>query len=194
MATKRVFAAAKIFLPTAVSLALSTVGCQPTSGGVAPGSERASAPESVPALLRELPARFETLHGPGELERWASQAERVPGVTRVERMGATSARVVFAPPLPARKVARWLGLGRAFVVSDGQAGWHLVGNLRRAPGGRGLHHVQSSVPVFGRWQVDARVAGRPEGPLPNALANGSPAYPLRDYDAQVTSINIVSTD
>ena len=145
--------------------------------------------------MQALPARFESLRGAAELEGWATRAEHVPGVTRVERRGALGCSVFLDPPRSARKVAHWLGLRQPFVVSDDAVGrsWHLVGNPQRGPGGRGVRHVQATVPVFGDWRVDVRVTGRPAGDLPNAITNGAPAYSLREYDAEVTTINIDST-
>ncbi len=44
--------------------------------------------------------------------------------------------------------------------------------------------------TFGNWTVRPRLAGRPDGGLPNLVAGASPAYDIADHSAQVVGIDI----
>jgi hypothetical protein len=127
-----------------------------------------------------------------------------PGVQRVLRPGTIrlggrlltspvpDAVITLDPPEDARWLAQAWRLEHGVIVSGdaGQTTWHLAEVTGDLGGSAGARRLAVSQPTAGRWDLRARLLGRPTGPLPSAVAGASPAYELSTVGGAVAEVEV----
>jgi hypothetical protein len=97
----------------------------------------------------------------------------------------------FARPISTQEFCQAMGWSRPYAVSPDvhQETW----SIRLWKEDLADFHeprIVTDFPRLGKWLVDVRLQGRPEGQLPNLSSGASPAYDLWRYKAEVASVRV----
>jgi hypothetical protein len=152
------------------------------------------APPHPPAdVLTSLRPALIAIETGAQLEAWVETSLRsATGVGDVAfDAPAERVTVTLAPPVPVRELIADWQVARPYAVSGDvhQRSWSVFAwtDDLEDPYNR---RIATVLPRFGRWQVQAQLAGRPAGPMPAVVSGASSAYDLRDSAEPIMSVTI----
>jgi len=155
------------------------------------GGAVARADPAVDSFLAGIPA---ALAGATSADQVLAALAGAPAEVAVSESAGQGDAFTVHLQFPVRS-ASWLAsawrLDGAYAVSTDvhQLSWHVVLFTQELPDPGGARIAVGPI-AFGRWTVDPRLQGRPDGALPDVVAGASPAYDLARASAGVTSIDI----